>query len=111
MEQHNPDPHLPARLTEAEAMTQTSEAWAVVDGELVASFWPGTMVSGLDLVTAVVAAAEASGHHPDIDLRYSTVAFRIVTHSAGQLTELDVALAQWIDEIAAAQGVVAVPRD
>lgn len=111
MEHHKNDPNLPERLTDAEAAAKSSDAWAVVNGELVATYWPGTMVSGLDMVTAVVAAAEASGHHPDIELRYGTVTYRLVTHDAGQLTALDVALARWIDEIAAAQGIVAVPHE
>lgn len=95
----------PEPVTRAEALAQTPDAWTVDDGMLVAEYRPGNMVRGLEMVTAVVAAAEEAGHHPDVDLRYPTVAFRLVTHSVGQLTSFDVALAQRIDAIAAEKGI------
>ncbi|MGB6243575.1 MULTISPECIES: 4a-hydroxytetrahydrobiopterin dehydratase [Gordonia] len=92
--------HAPEPVTDADAGAQTSAAWSVADGMLTATYRPGNMVRGLEMVTAVVGAAEEANHHPDIDLRYPTVTYRLVTHSAGQLTSYDVALARRIDEIA-----------
>lgn len=90
----------PEPLTDSDAAAQTSDAWSVDGGLFVATYRPGTMVRGLQMVTAVVAAAEEANHHPDIDLRYPTVTYRLTTHSEGQLTSYDVALAKRIDAIA-----------
>jgi 4a-hydroxytetrahydrobiopterin dehydratase len=48
-------------------------------------------------VNAVGALAEAADHHPDIDIRWNTVTLRLATHSAGGITEKDLALAAGID--------------
>lgn len=95
----------PEPLTDSDADAQTSAAWTVESGMLAATFRPGDMVRGLTMVTAVVAAAEEANHHPDIDLRYPTVTYRLTTHSENQLTSYDVALARRIDEIAAESGI------
>ena len=59
-----------------------------------------TFLDGIRLVDAVAAAAEDADHHPDIDIRWRTVTFRLATHSAGGVTEKDLALARRIDELA-----------
>jgi 4a-hydroxytetrahydrobiopterin dehydratase len=61
--------------------------------------------AAIGVVDRVAEAAEAADHHPDIDIRWRTLTFRCVTHSAGGVTDLDVALASRIDEI-----VRAAPR-
>ena len=48
-------------------------------------------------VNRVADAAEAADHHPDIDIRYSKVTLTLSTHSAGGITEKDIALARAID--------------
>jgi 4a-hydroxytetrahydrobiopterin dehydratase len=45
----------------------------------------------------VGALAEAADHHPDIDIRWNAVTLRLSTHSAGGITEKDLALAAVID--------------
>jgi 4a-hydroxytetrahydrobiopterin dehydratase len=47
----------------------------------------------IGVVDRVAATAEERDHHPDIDIRWRTLTFRCSTHSAGGITELDVALA------------------
>jgi len=59
-----------------------------------------SFLDGIRLVDAVALAAEEADHHPDIDIRWRTVTFRLATHSAGGVTEKDVALARRIDELA-----------
>ncbi|MFV2100123.1 4a-hydroxytetrahydrobiopterin dehydratase [Micromonospora sp. LOL_024] len=51
------------------------------------------------VVDRVAVVAEELDHHPDIDIRWRTVTFRCVTHSAGGVTTRDVDLARRIDEI------------
>ena len=60
----------------------------------------GSFLAGIRLVDAVAEAAEAADHHPDIDIRWRTVTFRLSTHSAGGVTGKDVALARRINELA-----------
>ena len=40
-------------------------------------------------------------HHPDIDIRYTTLTFTLLTHSEGGLTAKDLDLAGRIDQLAA----------
>jgi len=61
-----------------------------------------SFLDGIRLVDAVAGAAEEADHHPDIDIRWRTVTFRLATHSAGGVTEKDLALARRIDELAGA---------
>ncbi|MFD0785830.1 4a-hydroxytetrahydrobiopterin dehydratase [Micromonospora azadirachtae] len=51
------------------------------------------------VVDRVAVTAEEIDHHPDIDIRWRTVTFRCVTHSAGGVTHRDFDLARRIDEI------------
>ncbi|NMH98527.1 4a-hydroxytetrahydrobiopterin dehydratase [Pseudonocardia acidicola] len=61
--------------------------------------------AAIAVVDRVAAIAEERDHHPDIDIRWRTLTFRLSTHSAGGLTELDVGLARAISEqLDAAQG-------
>ncbi len=53
------------------------------------------------LVQHVAEAAEASDHHPDIDIRYTTLTFTLSTHSAGGVTAKDLDLAGRIDRLVA----------
>ena len=63
--------------------------------------------SAIALVDRVAVAAEEMDHHPDIDIRWRTVAFALSTHSEGGLTQLDVELAHQISQEAARRGAVA----
>ncbi len=48
-------------------------------------------------VNRVAALADDLDHHPDIDIRYTTVSLTLTTHSANGLTEKDVKLAEGVD--------------
>jgi len=57
-------------------------------------------VAALEYVNRVGEVAESLGHHPDIDIRWSTVTLRLTTHSAGNtITDNDRALAAAIDAL------------
>ena len=68
-----------------------------------------TFADAVTLVTDVAAVAEELDHHPDVDLRYRDVTFRLATHSAGGVTELDVDLARRIVALATAKGAEVLP--
>ncbi|MTD54186.1 4a-hydroxytetrahydrobiopterin dehydratase [Amycolatopsis pithecellobii] len=53
----------------------------------------------IQVVNRVAEIAESADHHPDIDIRWRTLTFRLSTHSAGGLTEKDVSLATEIDGV------------
>ena len=43
-------------------------------------------------------------HHPDIDIRWRSVTFACVTHSAGGVTQRDIELAHRIADLAGEHG-------
>src|SRR4051794_34478909 len=51
------------------------------------------------LVAAVGEAADAMDHHPEVSRDGGAVTFTLWTHSAGGVTELDIALASRIDDL------------
>ncbi len=53
----------------------------------------------IQAVNRVAEIAENDNHHPDIDIRWRTLVFRVSTHSAGGITALDVMLAGEIDGV------------
>jgi 4a-hydroxytetrahydrobiopterin dehydratase len=48
-------------------------------------------------VNRIATLADGMNHHPDIDVRYSTVTVAVSTHDAGGITEKDLDLAEQID--------------
>lgn len=65
-----------------------------------------TFPAAIGLVDSVAVAAEAAGHHPDIDIRWRDVLFVLSTHSEGGVTDRDLRLAATIDELAKQSGAV-----
>ena len=58
--------------------------------------------TGVEIIVEVAQVATELEHHPDLELRWATLRFMLTTHTAGDIvTELDFALADRIDEIAA----------
>ncbi len=70
------------------------------DGDvLVKEVDRGDFAGALAYVNRVGALAEAANHHPDVEIRWKDVVLRLSTHSAGGLTERDLALAAQIDQL------------
>ncbi|MFI6160938.1 4a-hydroxytetrahydrobiopterin dehydratase [Micromonospora haikouensis] len=59
----------------------------------------GSFPAAVAVVDRVAEVAEELDHHPDIDIRWRTLTFRCVTHSAGGVTHRDLELARRIDDI------------
>lgn len=75
------------------------DGWERADGALRRSVtFPG-FLDGIEAVRRVAEHAEAADHHPDIDIRWRTVTFVLVTHSEGGITDKDVAMAREIDAL------------
>jgi 4a-hydroxytetrahydrobiopterin dehydratase len=80
-------------LEEAQNRLVSLPEWRIESGELTRTFACKDFVAALGFVNRVGQAAEAAGHHPDIDIRYNKVRLGLVTHDAGGLTEKDFDLA------------------
>ncbi|MEZ0384550.1 4a-hydroxytetrahydrobiopterin dehydratase [Mycobacterium sp. pW045] len=77
------------------------DGWERADGALRRSIKFDSFLAGIEAVRRVAERAEAADHHPDIDIRWRTVTFALVTHSEGGITGKDVAMAGEISRILA----------
>jgi 4a-hydroxytetrahydrobiopterin dehydratase len=75
------------------------DGWSVEGGSLMKTLKFSTFPGGIAFVNQVAGLAEEMGHHPDIDIRYSTVALSLSTHDEGGITTKDIALARQIDAL------------
>jgi 4a-hydroxytetrahydrobiopterin dehydratase len=57
--------------------------------------------TAVEFVNLLAPRCEELDHHPDLALRWRWVDVELSTHSAGGVTELDVALAETVDEVVA----------
>ncbi|MGZ4528151.1 MAG: 4a-hydroxytetrahydrobiopterin dehydratase [Mycobacterium sp.] len=84
---------------EVDAALPGLNGWERAEGALRRSIKFPTFLAGIDAVRRVGEHAEHKDHHPDIDIRWRTVTFALVTHSEGGITEKDVAMARDINDI------------
>jgi len=71
------------------------------DGDTITrSVKAASFMDGIRLVQRVAEVAEDLDHHPDIDIRWTTVRFTLSTHAVGGLTSRDLRLAGDIDRLA-----------
>jgi 4a-hydroxytetrahydrobiopterin dehydratase len=85
-----------AELLDAAAVTDALAGlpgWTRDGDSLVRTAKLPSFPTAIGVVDRVAEFAEAHDHHPDIDIRWRTLAFRCSTHSEGGITELDVTLA------------------
>lgn len=83
--------------------------WRLLRSTLHARFATGDFGTGLRLVAAIGAAAEAAGHHPDLDLSYPHLGVRLSSHDVGGVTGRDIHLARTISTLAGEVGATATP--
>jgi 4a-hydroxytetrahydrobiopterin dehydratase len=75
--------------------------WTRAGDTIVRPWTFGSFAEGIRFVDRVALAADAADHHPDIDIRWTTVTMSLTTHSRGGITTKDLALAATIDRLAA----------
>lgn len=92
------------KLTGQQIADEALTGWRYLLGGLQTRIQTPDFVTGLSIVDAIGAAAEAMNHHPDLDLRYSHVDVRLSSHDVGGVTDRDVSLARTIATIAADAG-------
>lgn len=77
----------------AEAL-QELPGWEVRDGWLRRKYKTPGWAHTLMLTNAIGYLAEAAHHHPDLEIGYAQVIFKIQTHRVSAITDSDVALAK-----------------
>lgn len=76
------------------------DGWSVAGDAITKMFEFADFDGAMKFVNQVAALARQQNHHPDIDIRYNQVALTLSTHSAGGVTEQDLALAKLIEQAA-----------
>lgn len=84
---------------EIEAKLAELEGWERRGDAIAKAFDRGDFVGSVRFVDSLVAPAEEMGHHPDLEISWSTVTVTISTHSEGGLTAADFELAAKIDAL------------
>ncbi len=91
-----------AKLTAAEIAAALAglTGWERRGDAIVKSWTFPTFAEGIRFVDRVAVEADQADHHPDIDVRWTTVTMSLSTHSAGGLTAKDFDLAVVIERLA-----------
>jgi 4a-hydroxytetrahydrobiopterin dehydratase len=73
--------------------------WERHGDQIVKTFVCEDFARAMVFVNEVASAAEAAGHHPDIDIRWNKVTLALSSHAEGGLTDRDFQLAARIQEL------------
>ena len=92
------------KLTSAERATQLAQlqGWEAVAGRdaIHKQLTFGDFNEAFGFMTRVAIKAQEMNHHPEWFNVYRTVDITLSTHEAGGITERDIALARFIDDVA-----------
>ncbi|BCS92858.1 putative pterin-4-alpha-carbinolamine dehydratase [Metallosphaera sp. J1] len=84
---------------EIEKALSTLHNWKYENGELVKEFKFKDFASSIRFLTMVQPVADSLDHHPDLCVYYNRVVIHLTTHDEGGVTDLDLKLAQKLDEL------------
>jgi 4a-hydroxytetrahydrobiopterin dehydratase len=95
----------PAKLDETAIRAALARLpdWTLAAGKLHRELRFPDFARAFGFMASVALVAEAMNHHPEWSNVYARVTIDLVTHDAGGITELDLALARRIDELAGAR--------
>lgn len=88
---------------EIDEVLRSHPAWRREGETLVRTVRCPIFRDAIALVVQVADAAEAADHHPDIDIRWRRVTFRLATKAADGLTHRDAEMADTIDGLVPAE--------
>ncbi len=77
---------------------QDMKDWILKNDQITRTFEAASFHRAIGFVAQIAILADKADHHPDIDIRYSTVVIALSTHSENGITEKDFSLAKQIDE-------------
>jgi 4a-hydroxytetrahydrobiopterin dehydratase len=90
------------KLSEKEIGPELTEnGWSLAEDALRKEYECNSFPEAVKFVTAIADLAESIQHHPDIDIRFTKVILRLMSHDAKGVTNRDVDLAKAIDRLAA----------
>ena len=85
------------------------------DAKRIVRTVPVSGAAAEELLAEVAQAADAMNHHPEVDRSGEAIVFGLRTHSAGGVTEYDIALVSRIDDliskVTGGAGTVGGPAD
>ena len=91
----------PSDITEAlAALNAMGTGWNVEDGKLTKTFIFKDFIEAFGFMTQIALSAEKMNHHPEWHNVYSRVSVQLVTHSESAITDLDIALAEKMEQTA-----------
>ncbi len=76
---------------------KSRKGWTHSGNALTKDFQFPSFRDAIIFVNRVAGLADDLDHHPDIDIRYTTVRLKLTTHSADGPTEKDLKLAESVD--------------
>jgi 4a-hydroxytetrahydrobiopterin dehydratase len=79
---------------------RSREGWERHGDEIRKRFERASFADAISFVVRIAFLAEAANHHPDLDIRWRTVAVALTTHDSGGLTLRDLDVAASIDDAA-----------
>jgi 4a-hydroxytetrahydrobiopterin dehydratase len=93
------------KLTGKEIAAAVPPGWTYLLDAIATRVGTADFATGLALVDAIGAAAEAADHHPDLTLHYTSVEIRLTSHDVRAVTGRDIRLAHTISALAAEAGL------
>jgi 4a-hydroxytetrahydrobiopterin dehydratase len=81
-----------------EARLKVLDGWRREDDFITKTFEFKTFMAGVKFVNDVAAIAEKLEHHPDINIRWTTITMKIQSHDEGGITARDFRLATEIEK-------------
>ena len=90
----------PTKLADADVQHRLAElpGWTLEDGALHREIEFADFSEAWGFMSRVALEAERLGHHPDWCNSYNRVILQLATHDAGGITELDFALARYVEK-------------
>jgi len=90
---------MPEKLNEEsiKSWLRDRSGWKRKGDAMVKEFTFSSFRDAIVFVNRVATIADEADHHPDIDIRYTTVRLVLSTHHAGGITSKDLAVAEQID--------------
>jgi 4a-hydroxytetrahydrobiopterin dehydratase len=73
--------------------------WEFSNGQIAREFKFEAFLDGIEFVRKVADIAEHLDHHPDMDVRYTSVRVAVSSHDVGGITERDFRLATRINAL------------
>ena len=79
---------------------QSAQEWTFTENKLCRKFVFGNFIQAMGFMMSAAIVAERMNHHPEWSNVYKTVEVALTTHSSQGVTQLDLDLAQQMEDLA-----------